>query len=177
MNGRVEADEEEFARRQQQTDTGVVSKFLDYLDTRVIDPVANDGGGLHQLLGPLRYQSQHLAWLNLPEFPGGIVLIPAGFVTDFASVPRLPVAYGYVGNIGHGPAVVHDWLYVTGLLPKENADYIFYEALVVWGVDRPRAKLMWDGVHLFGHQHYATNGRGHKPELAPIFPPVACECL
>jgi len=39
------------------------------------------------------------------------VTVPAGFYTDWASVPRLPWVYMKYGNTGHEAALVHDYLY------------------------------------------------------------------
>lgn len=39
------------------------------------------------------------------------VIIRKGFITDYASVPRLPFAYLLYGGIGNYAAVLHDGLY------------------------------------------------------------------
>jgi hypothetical protein len=73
-----------------------VSQFLTTLDCRETD----EFGGLWTLLAPLAYDS---------EIVGGIITVPAGFVTDFASVPRyLPIAYAAEAGKGNKAAVVHD---------------------------------------------------------------------
>ena len=84
------------------------------------------------------------------------IWVPKGFVTDFASVPRLPVAYMLAGNTAHGPAVVHDYLYGTHLFPKAMADNIFYEAMGVWGEPQWRRSLMYRAVSWFGGSAYAS---------------------
>ncbi len=43
----------------------------------------------------------------------GLIVVPKGFVTDFASVPRLPFIYLFFGGIGDEEAVIHDWLYTA----------------------------------------------------------------
>src|SRR5258708_6192683 len=48
----------------------------------------------------------------------GVIYVPAGFVTDFASVPRLPFAYLLAGDTAHQAAVVHDYLYQTHACSK-----------------------------------------------------------
>jgi hypothetical protein len=85
--------------------------------------------------------------------PGWIV-VPPGFETDFASVPRLPLAYLVAGNTAHAPAVVHDYLYRMSTVSRQLADAIFYEAMVVDGVSRWRAYLMWAAVRAFGAGSY-----------------------
>jgi hypothetical protein len=55
------------------------------------------------------------------------ICAPARFVTDFASVPRLPLAYLFAGGTGHWEAVIHDVLYRFGMPPRSTADQIFFE--------------------------------------------------
>ncbi len=78
------------------------------------------------------------------------ITVPAGFVTDFASVPRLPLAYLVAGGIAQKPAVIHDWLYRKGIGSRSSADDIFYEAMGTAGVSNWRRYLMWMAVRLGG---------------------------
>jgi hypothetical protein len=55
------------------------------------------------------------------------ICAPAGFVTDFASVPRLPLAWLIAGGTGHWEAVIHDAMYRFGLPCRSAADQIFFE--------------------------------------------------
>lgn len=56
------------------------------------------------------------------------ICAPAGFVTDFASVPRLPLAWLIAGGTGHWEAVIHDVMYRFGLPCRSAADQIFFES-------------------------------------------------
>lgn len=80
----------------------------------------------------------------------GLVCVPMGFVTDFASVPRLPLAYLLAGNTAHEAAVVHDFLYQTHTCSKSQADRTFREAMGVTGVAAWRKNLMYVAVSLGG---------------------------
>lgn len=86
------------------------------------------------------------------------VAIPAGYVTDFASVPRafswLIPAFGIYTRA----AIVHDFL-ITDILPKQahlevpeftsrDVDGIFRRILRELGVPFTRRWLMWAGVRL-----------------------------
>ncbi|MHB8110503.1 MAG: DUF1353 domain-containing protein [Syntrophorhabdaceae bacterium] len=85
------------------------------------------------------------------------VTIPAGFYTDWASVPRLPVIYRKYGNTGHEAALVHDYLYRKDSEPqvsKETADRTFYDALVEMGLSERHAACMYDGVVIGGASSY-----------------------
>lgn len=87
-----------------------------------------------------------------------IIRVPAGFVTDFASIPRffwrvLPPT-GLYGKA----AVIHDYLYRSHEVSKEVADKVFREGMLVLNVPRWKAETMYLAVRLFGGQPYA-NGR------------------
>jgi hypothetical protein len=90
----------------------------------------------------------------------GSIIVPAGFVTDFASVPRVPVAFWFVGDTAHLAAVVHDYLYSTGIFPKATADRVFLEAMAVTGIPHWRRWLMYLGVRWGGGLAWETYRRG-----------------
>lgn len=84
---------------------------------------------------------------------GYTVTIPAGFPTDFASVPRLPFAFLLAGDTGHYAAVVHDWIYsgrFAACRSRRLADDVLVEALAATGVPVWRRGLMWWAVRIFG---------------------------
>jgi hypothetical protein len=82
------------------------------------------------------------------------VTVPAGFQTDFASVPRIPVAFLLAGDEAHMPAVVHDFLYSSKICTREEADNTFLEAMTATGVTKWRRTLMWAAVRMFGQSPY-----------------------
>lgn len=107
-----------------------------------------------QLDAPLRYHSDILQRLQLPEDNPGLLCIPAGYCTDFASVPRIPVVYASVGGKAVLPAIVHDYLYDCWppRLTRKQADQVFLEAMQTAN-DPPSAitrRLMYWGVRLGG---------------------------
>ena len=112
-------------------------KFLTTLDVRDIDDHK------WQLLAPF-----------VVEVEGALIKVPAGFITDFASVPRIPLTYMLFGNIGHRAAVVHDYIYSTGIFPREYADDVFKALLQAEGVGTVRSNVMYAGVRAFGSQFY-----------------------
>lgn len=83
------------------------------------------------------------------------LVIPEGFETDLASVPRLPIVYLTMGSTGHKAAVLHDWLYATNMFPREECDSIFYEALLECGLNKIHAYTMFLGVRAGGGAPYA----------------------
>lgn len=100
------------------------------------------------------------SWVILQEFKyhvgaessNDIIAVSKGFVTDFASVPRLfwlvIPKWGKYGNA----AVIHDWLYweQSDKRDRKSADLIFLEAMVVLKVSRWKRKVIYDAVRLFG---------------------------
>ena len=58
---------------------------------------------------------------------------PVGFVSDMASVPRLPVAYWLFGGKADAPAVIHDRCYRFGDISRADADKVFCEAMKAEG--------------------------------------------
>lgn len=100
------------------------------------------------LLAQLRYQS---------DVAKGIIVVPKGFSSDFASVPRLPFTYMLAGDTAHAPSVVHDFAYRTCLQTRRIADNVFWEAMTVTGEPRWRKILMWTAVRSFGWTTWNRN--------------------
>lgn len=86
--------------------------------------------------------------------PDGIIRIAAGFVTDFASVPRVPIAYMLFGDRAHHESVPHDFIYQTHIAPKSVADSLFLEAMKVRGKPWYIRYPMYEGVVLGGGSSY-----------------------
>ena len=87
------------------------------------------------------------------------IIVPAGFVTDFASIKVLHnaflfVLFALVSGYGNYAATIHDWLYLGGQLSRKDADAVLYRALRAEGVARWRAWLFWAGVRIGGAKHY-----------------------
>lgn len=87
------------------------------------------------------------------------ITIPAGFVTDLASVPRVPLAYMMWGDRAHRPAVLHDYLYRSDSNPKvtkEVADQYFKKAMVLTDVKWIIYYPMYLAVKWFGKASYGV---------------------
>lgn len=124
-----------------------MSAFLSKLVVEQVDTEAGEGRGSWQLVQPLVYRSASLS-IELT--------VPIGFITDFASVPRVPFVFDWLGDRGHLAATLHDWLYSTPhpLPHREAADDILYEALLAQGVGEIEATLIYEGVRIGGGSHY-----------------------
>ncbi|ADJ61757.1 DUF1353 domain-containing protein [Herbaspirillum seropedicae] len=88
-----------------------------------------------------------------------IVRVPAGTITDLASVPRcLWAVFPPHGRYAKA-AIVHDYLYESAIGSKREADRIFLEAMVVLGVPGWRRWVMYLAVRLFGRGRYGRDRR------------------
>jgi hypothetical protein len=78
------------------------------------------------------------------------VVVPAGFVTDFASVPRAFWSlFRPDGNYAYA-AVLHDYLYWTQDRPKSAADAIFRAAMDDLKIADSQSAILFHAVDLFG---------------------------
>lgn len=82
--------------------------------------------------------------------------VPAGFVCDFASIPK-PVRWLF-GEPAEGPnrdaGLLHDYLYATRRVSRAQADELFRRQLVDDGMAPWKASIMHRAVRLFGASHY-----------------------
>ena len=124
-----------------------MSQFVTRLDVEQVEDTSHSGRGTWMLLNPLVYQSDLIAEL---------IIVPAGFTTDFASVPRIPMIFDWLGDRGNLAATVHDYLYTAPhpLPSRDLADQILYEALIAQGVPELDAQAIYEGVRLGGESYY-----------------------
>lgn len=83
-------------------------------------------------------------------------VVPMGFTTDLASVPRILWSI-YSPNKANTipPAVIHDYLYFCpGEMSRSEADSIFYDALIYKHVNTRTAFKYWIAVRAFGFTHF-----------------------
>lgn len=106
----------------------------------------------------------------LSETTESIIRVPAGFVTDFASIPRalwsvLPPA----GRYGKA-AVIHDWLYQTRnagtrYVTRGEADRTLREGMEVLQVGRAARWTIYAGIRAGG---WVTWRRYRSSEPTPV---------
>lgn len=98
-------------------------------------------------------------------------VVPPGFVTDLASIPRaVRLLPGFdVNGRSRAPAVLHDWLYCSQAVSRSLADYLFHVALRAEGVPPVTADLFWAGVRLGGWVYYNRRESGivHGYDFVP----------
>ena len=116
--------------------------FTTELDIQLIDE-----DKLWKLNSPLVYQSDK----------NGIITVPPGFITDLASVPRIPFVYDKWGNRAHREAVLHDYLYCYDSIPVVDfgvANALFLEAMKSRGVKEDIYLPMYEAVCCFGRKFF-----------------------
>lgn len=87
--------------------------------------------------------------------------VPAGFVFDFASAPRVAWSLTPPYDNRYAAAVLlHDWAYGGELWPRRLNDELMLAGLRVRGVKRWKRVLMWTAVRVGGGYHY----RHHHPK-------------
>lgn len=78
------------------------------------------------------------------------VIVPKGFETDFASVPRLFWTLIPPDGTYTQAAVLHDFLYFKKLYVRKRCDEIFLEAMKVLKVNWFKRRIMYWAVRAFG---------------------------
>ena len=98
-------------------------------------------------------------WKTYREFvyetdAGDIITIPEGFITDFASIPRVFWIFLPPDGIYTGAAVLHDYLYNTKRFKRNICDKLFLEAMKALDVKKYIRNIMYCAVRAFGWQPY-----------------------
>ena len=122
----------------------------EFLSPLMTEDLEDTSGGRWKLLSPLCYYSEYLA--SIGADPN--IIVPIGFITDFASVPRVPIIFEVFGDICHKAPTVHDFLYTTKPVAREHADKVLREASIISGIPEWKSELMYLAVHEFGGNHW-----------------------
>ncbi|CAI8813559.1 DUF1353 domain-containing protein [Pseudomonas chlororaphis] len=103
------------------------------------------------------YLTKYISWKPNPGQALSQVIVPEGFVTDFASVPRafwsaLPTdgEYAYA-------AVIHDYLYWTQTTSREDADLTLKYAMQDFGVGSVTIETIYRTVRAAGGMAWKEN--------------------
>ena len=111
--------------------------------------------GTWVLVEPLVYRSELL---------DETIEVPTGFLTDFASTPRLPFIYSWYGDRAHRESVLHDFFYFTAYVSRAKADKVFLEAMKARGKSLFVRQGMFWGVRLGGWKAW----KEHRAKRHPI---------
>ena len=90
-----------------------------------------------------------------------LITVPLGFVTDFASIPRM--AWTLVPKDGRHtiPSILHDWLYWEQddipSMTRDLADAIYNESMKIVGVKSTYRTVIYNTVKHFGGRAWNQN--------------------
>lgn len=115
-----------------------------------------------EMLGHYNWRVHEPFAFYLSDDNSDVISVPAGFVTDLASVPRvfwtlLPPDGKYAKA-----AIIHDYLYDNALRTKKEADKIFLDGMTVLGVPKWKRTIMYWAVRLFGRGMYNRKTPANK---------------
>ena len=135
------------------------------------------GGVLYlgRFADPMYFLTKQISWkpnanqdVKLPN-----ISVPVGFVTDFASIPR--IFWSMLrpdGNYAYA-AVIHDFLYWTQLTTRENSDMIFKLAMGDFKIPESKANAIYAAVRAGGGKawnHNADLKRRGERRILKVFP-------
>lgn len=136
-------------------------KLIEWMDvaTGVGREVASGPLSVTRFADAFWYLSRSINWSPGPGQQLPSVTVPAGFVTDFASIPRalwtaLPRDGDYVWA-----AVVHDYLYWYQTTTKDIADDVFNAAMIDFKIPAADRIAIYQGVRLGGASSWSENAR------------------
>jgi hypothetical protein len=116
-----------------------------------------------------------IGWKPSPKQDQGLpqVQVPTGFVTDFASVPRLFwTALPPDGDYTYA-AILHDYLYWNQATGKDAADLVLKAAMEDFGVSAAQAFAVYNGVKVGGQSAWDGNAalkKAGEKRILKVFP-------
>ena len=121
-------------------------------------------GALHmgRFQDRIYYLDKEIKWSPGPGQDGPSVVVPAGFVTDLASIPRvfwslLPSDGAYTF-----PAIVHDYLYWTQRYPRPTADNVLRYGMEDMKVSNAVTVAIYTAVRVGGDSAWTNNANLKK---------------
>ena len=131
-------------------------------DTWIADALQTKGltGALYlsRFIDPIYFLTKPIEW-HANDGSQDPVAVPAGFVTDFASIPQVFWSALRPDGDYAQAAVVHDYLYWTQGRSRALSDAVFRSAMVDLEVSPAVVTTLFEAVHLFGAGAWAENAR------------------
>lgn len=137
-----------------------------------------DQTAMWMLVRPLRYTTR----------AGDEIVIPEGFRTDLASIPRAFHWLIPVNGRHRAAAILHDYLFVVQTRTRAETDALFLEAMADSGVSWVQRTTMYAAVRAGGWMPWRHNARqlaqrpaeflgdyGLGAEIRPV--PTDCGCV
>lgn len=102
---------------------------------------------------------------------GQRLVIPAGFVTDFASIPKILWSTGLTPTGRYGrAAIIHDFLYWAQGCSREQSDRLLVIAMKESGVGTIEENLIYSGVSIGGAKPWDENKKMREKNIPRVVP-------
>jgi hypothetical protein len=99
------------------------------------------------------------------------ITVPAGFVTELASVPKRLHWWGGKTEVSMAPAIFHDYLYWTQACTRDEADAVMHVAMTALGAGNAKAAGTYKAVSSTGLTAFKSNGERRRNGEARTFTP------
>lgn len=76
----------------------------------------------------------------------GLIIVPTGFITDFASIPKFMWSIAGAPSEYAPSATIHDYLCRNKIFARKECDKVFYRAMIYSGVNKVKAMLFYLAV-------------------------------
>ncbi len=122
---------------------------------------------LHKFLLVMKgYRTVKLLQTFVVRSLGYWITVPVGFVSDLANIPR--IFWWFVAPWGKiaSAAIVHDRLYHTGELSRQEADLVFLDLMLRLNVPWYQRELVYWSVRIGGRAAWKRSRKVQKDEEA-----------
>jgi hypothetical protein len=96
----------------------------------------------------------HRKWKVEKDWVTPEVVVPRGFVSNGANIPRVLWVFMTPAGELFEASIVHDYMYDNAIKTKKDADRIFKETALYYGVPKFKAHIAYLAVKLFGRGNY-----------------------
>ena len=117
-------------------------------------------GALHlsRFKGPIYFLTKSIGWKpNTGQEVFNEIHVPKGFVTDLTSIPQIFWSILRPDGEYTYPAIIHDFLYWTQTLSREEADMVFKLSMEDFGISTAKSFVIYEAVRLGGQSAWDEN--------------------
>ncbi|EJN15104.1 Protein of unknown function (DUF1353) [Bradyrhizobium sp. YR681] len=160
-----------------QASTAVESWMDEWISSR--QRASDDPLHVGRFKEPIYYLLRPISWQPGADAPARLEAVeaPAGFVTDFASIPQIFWSALRPDGEYTYPAIIHDYLYWTQTRPRAVADEIFRASMQDFNIAPKTITLIYEAVRLGGQSAWDGNAelkrKGERRFLKPDANPRA----
>ncbi|ECO0849866.1 DUF1353 domain-containing protein [Salmonella enterica subsp. enterica serovar Newport] len=115
-----------------------------------------------EMLGHYNWRVYEPFAFYLSEDNCDVIEVPAGFITDLATIPRIFWSLMPPDGRYAKAAIIHDYLYDNALRTKKEADLIFLDGMAVLGVPKWKRIVMYLAVRIFGRGNYSKDQQARE---------------